>query len=661
MIFEQLHLRNFGAFRDPAPILLKPSSLERPVVLVGALNGSGKTTILEALQLVLYGKRSRAARTYSGGYSDYLQTLMHRAAPPSEGAEVGLSFLVGDPRSPRHYDVRRQWTSKAGRIHETLDVFENGQRNAMLSDNWDREVERFIPLNLSELFFFDGEKIESLADPESSARILQTAISSLLGADLIDQLNTDLDVLRRQKARSSADKRKTKDLRDLEAQKTAVEGELASIHNTQAQLRTAIDGAATDLAKAEAKYSRRGGAEFEQRSELHGNLKSYDSSIEEIKNQLRELAAGSLPLRLITSQLGTIIQQASAESELAKNKILLEQLVGRDQSLLQWAATQNLGAEFQERLSSYLEGQRADLDRGEDIVRWLALPDGEGSKLLALLEVTLPQETQRASMLSVRLSELQAQKIDVEQRISRIPPEDAVRDLIEAIGRGRERVTELKDQLSKASEAEREASYRLDVLDKQLAREASADKLAKILSAQDHRVVAYSEKVSEAMIKFRRLLIEHHVASLEEAISKAFSSLWRKSDTKLCVRINPETYQLTLENQFGMPIPSDRLSAGERQLLAVAILWGLAKASGRPLPVVIDTPLGRLDGIHRHHLLTRYFPDASHQVILLSTDTEITGTAVDSIEDVIAHSYTLRYQEDVAATSVEKGYFLEAS
>ena len=112
---------------------------------------------------------------------------------------------------------------------------------------------------------------------------------------------------------------------------------------------------------------------------------------------------------------------------------------------------------------------------------------------------------------------------------------------------------------------------------------------------------------------------------------------------------------------MGGSIPTNRLSAGERQLLAVAILWGLAKASGRPLPVVIDTPLGRLDGTHRRHLLTRYFPDASHQVILLSTDTEITGKARDSMEDVIAHSYTLRYREDMSATTVERGYFQEAS
>ena len=53
------------------------------------------------------------------------------------------------------------------------------------------------------------------------------------------------------------------------------------------------------------------------------------------------------------------------------------------------------------------------------------------------------------------------------------------------------------------------------------------------------------------------------------------------------------------------------------------MLWALGRTSGRPLPVIIDTPLARLDSDHRRLLVENYFPQASHQVILLSTDTEV--------------------------------------
>ena len=75
--------------------------------------------------------------------------------------------------------------------------------------------------------------------------------------------------------------------------------------------------------------------------------------------------------------------------------------------------------------------------------------------------------------------------------------------------------------------------------------------------------------------------------------------------------------------------------------------------------MAIDTPLGRLDSSHRHNLVERYFPTASHQVILLSTDTEIGLKEVTMLRetDAIAREYLLQYNPDSRQTTVEKGYF----
>ena len=93
--------------------------------------------------------------------------------------------------------------------------------------------------------------------------------------------------------------------------------------------------------------------------------------------------------------------------------------------------------------------------------------------------------------------------------------------------------------------------------------------------------------------------------------------------------------------------------------MALAFLWGLARVSGRIFPVAIDTPLGRLDSSHRHNLVERYFPDASHQVILLSTDTEIGEKEVNMLrkQDAIAQEYLLKYDPEKRQTTVEPGYF----
>jgi DNA sulfur modification protein DndD len=108
-------------------------------------------------------------------------------------------------------------------------------------------------------------------------------------------------------------------------------------------------------------------------------------------------------------------------------------------------------------------------------------------------------------------------------------------------------------------------------------------------------------------------------------VLECFQQLLHKTTLVTGIRIDPGSYALTLFGGDRLPLLPERLSAGERQLLAVALLWGLARAAGRALPTFIDTPLGRLDAGHRQHLVSRYFPFASHQVVLLSTDKEIEG------------------------------------
>jgi DNA sulfur modification protein DndD len=132
-----------------------------------------------------------------------------------------------------------------------------------------------------------------------------------------------------------------------------------------------------------------------------------------------------------------------------------------------------------------------------------------------------------------------------------------------------------------------------------------------------------------------------------------------KSDLVHRVTIDTHDFSLSLYDPQGKPLPKHRLSAGEKQLLAIAFLWGLARVSGRNLPIAIDTPLGRLDSSHCHNLVERYFPAASHQVILLSTDTEIDQTQVKQLREMkaISQEYLLKYDPGKRQTTVEKGYF----
>ncbi|HVZ16270.1 MAG TPA: hypothetical protein VG897_04085, partial [Terriglobales bacterium] len=156
---------------------------------------------------------------------------------------------------------------------------------------------------------------------------------------------------------------------------------------------------------------------------------------------------------------------------------------------------------------------------------------------------------------------------------------------------------------------------------------------------------------------FRLAVAARKLRALEEQIAGNFRRLLRKTDLVTAIRIDPDSYQLTVIGSDSAPIPPDRLSAGERQLLAVAVLWSLGQAAGRQLPVVIDTPLGRLDSVHRGQLVDNYFPHASHQVILLSTDEEVRGQYYDRLQPYVNRQYLISHREKERTSVFEEGYF----
>ena len=135
--------------------------------------------------------------------------------------------------------------------------------------------------------------------------------------------------------------------------------------------------------------------------------------------------------------------------------------------------------------------------------------------------------------------------------------------------------------------------------------------------------------------------------------------LLRKKTLVASVHIDPKTFSMQLLDSNGASVPKQRLSEGEKQILAIAVLWGLGRASHRRLPAIIDTPMARLDATHRENLLTRYFPSASHQTIVLSTDTEVDEQYFKMLEPHIARAYLLKYSERKQVTAVEEGYFWE--
>jgi len=150
---------------------------------------------------------------------------------------------------------------------------------------------------------------------------------------------------------------------------------------------------------------------------------------------------------------------------------------------------------------------------------------------------------------------------------------------------------------------------------------------------------------------------DRKIDRLSGLITESFRFLLRKTALVERIAIDPGTFAITLYDDAGHTIPKERLSEGEKQIFAISVLWGLARASTRPLPAVIDTPMARLDATHRQHLVERYFPNASHQVVIFSTDTEVDRHYYPMLQPFIARAYHLNYDQKAKVTVGEEGYF----
>ena len=240
-----------------------------------------------------------------------------------------------------------------------------------------------------------------------------------------------------------------------------------------------------------------------------------------------------------------------------------------------------------------------------------------------------------------------------------IPKVDAIRQVAEKMENLKKEISEIESLYATIGQEINRQERELGRKEQALARLIETEAKEKGARDDRSRVLYHTSKVRITLGAFRRSVIERHVKRIEQLVLESFQQLLRKTELIRDLSIDPESYELTLFGRGTDVLSTERLSAGERQLLAIALLWGLAKASGRPLPTVIDTPLGRLDSIHRMHFIDRYLPYASHQVILLSTDEEITGEYLEHLTPWVGRSYQLLYDDKVGQTQIKSGYFEE--
>ncbi len=657
MLLDSITLRNFGVYAGEQRADLAPVSSQKPIVLFGGLNGGGKTTLLDAVQLALYGHKARCAGRGRLSYRDYLRAMINRDANPEEGAAIELRFRRAVDGEMRYYRLTRSWRDTPKDIVDRIEVHTDASPDKDLSEHWDEFIEGYIPSGIAHLFFFDAEQIKELAEGEHAAEILGTAIHSLLGLELVDRLETDLIVLERRKRAESRTTEETERIQQAQQELEQAQHLLEEARFERGGLVTGLERQAKEVEQAETGFRQEGGELYLIRAELEAERGRLKADLGHSEAELRELAAGAAPLLLIPALVEEVEALARDEHEARKAHVLASALEDRDTEVVARLEKLKLPVRYLKAVADLLTEDRQQRQRVKGGIVLADANDHLAAELRHLRTAVLPETRRSIEQKLETVASLQERLTRLELELARVPTADAIVGLQSELERARKRWQERQAALTAQDEKIRLLERQVEDAERRLKRELGEGVESEVDREHVARVLKHSVRMRDTLGKFRVAVIRKHAERLERLILESFHHLLRKSSLVSGLRIDPSTFRIELTGGDGKPLPFERLSAGERQLLATSILWGLARASGRPLPTIIDTPLGRLDSSHRRHLLERYFPVASHQVILLSTDEEIDEASLHHLKRYVGRSYELRFDEQTRSTKINSGYF----
>src|SRR5690606_35851336 len=313
MIIKSLILDNVGLYSQRTEFSLEPkksSITNRPIILIGGRNGAGKTTFLDSVRLALYGKRALGLGISNKEYHQYLLSKTNQNHP-ERTSNIELKFIYTEGSVPVEFTVYRSWVIGSDhQIHESLDLQKNGKTvTSVPKQEWENFLLELIPIGVSQLFFFDGEKIQDIAEDNNAS--LSDAIKNLLGVDLIEKLRLDLHSYLNRNKPEDADHN---DVELLTQQLTELKTKESIVNNEYVQLKFEHQTLLKNIEQKRLRFVSEGGAIALQYDQLKTKLSQLNKDINSCKQELVTLANGLLPFLFAPKLLARFTQQLEGSS-----------------------------------------------------------------------------------------------------------------------------------------------------------------------------------------------------------------------------------------------------------------------------------------------------------------------------------------------------------
>ena len=666
MLLTKVTLSNYGVYRDKNEFDFR-CDLEKPVILCGGTNGAGKTTLFESILLCLYGISFFDKKITQKQYHEFLGRKIHRflGTPVSASeASITVEFQFAHQGKVDEYKVHRMWESDDGKVREKLTIskLEGDWKplDKIEESQWQSFINELIPRGIAKLFFFDGEKIVEMAQEGNEDIEIKSSFDTLLGLDLVEQLRSDinLSLLRNLKGDS---KKIQEQIDRFTVEKDEADGKIQRYADQIVELNSYVEKIQKETNVQEEKISKLGGGYASKRAEFKEKKLYLKTKLDQIEEEIRNNCAGILPFTLIPKQLESVQKQLEIDQSILKNtfeKEILESSFADIQSKINskkfWSdlsVDSIVKGELLSKLSNLFEEITEKSAITEKSLFNFSVDDT--SKLIGLIKKIKNDTGKLLEKSTKKFSETYDELQIVEVSLTSAPTDDEIGKLISELNEMNKKIGSLTAQIEEKHTKIATEKALIKTINVKM-REIVADKHKNKRNAMGADI---AEKVDNVLEEYSQRLRESKLKLLEDYLLQGIQTLIHKDNFIENVSIDKETFEVTLYRKNDDEILKSELSKGEQQMFATAVLWALAKTSGRPLPFIIDTPLARLDKEHRVSLIEQFFPIASHQVLIFSTDTEVDENFYPKLHPYITRSYSIIYDSKKGKTIKRDGYF----
>lgn len=587
------------------------------VILICGENGAGKTTIQKAMKIGLFGSYLYGLKTNSKN-QNYIDNVKELIKNNCLTGSINIEFSVVDEYMEKKYSIYRNWNISDG-FKEDIQLYINDER--IIGNEMNKQIEyinHYFTPNLIDCIMFDGEKIISLIDKEKISDYLKSTIHHLFNLNYYLNLINDINKYINNDLKKESMTIEQIQLSEVEKKLNISSKTLKSIDEKIGSLSKMKENINFQIDKYIEEYSNMTGI----RPDETKKLSSFIKKIEQKKNEYNELEKKFIENDLIflineKFMLNTINQiKDEVPNRYANqlNEMLLSNLFDCDQKrdlhslkesiIISKNNYINFNIEKEKQFELFIERLS---DHKQMYSRIVNEYEDNNDLLKSLRAKKMISESKIASELVSKINQKVIEKNKIEEQIFECKQDYNVEE--KKYNLNNLKLNELKETVNK--------------------------------QMKENNSYAISIKYRNICQKFYNSEVNELIDLISKNALKLLLKTYKKKNFITDLKIT-RTFEVELfYNDEKKNIY--QLSAGEKQILIACIIVSTINASNRNLPLLFDTPAGRLDNGHMLKFYKNVMINTNNQVIIMPTSKEINNEIIDQIKDKISSCFTIVY------------------